>query len=58
MDSARMAEYLLEVAGVASVPGLSFGLRGEGCLRISYATSLADCREGMERIAEAMAALG
>jgi aspartate aminotransferase/aminotransferase len=54
MDSAELADYILDKAGVAVIPGTPFGNRGEGFLRISYATSQADCREGMTRIAEAM----
>jgi aminotransferase len=49
---------ILEKGGVAVVPGTSFGAGGEGYLRISYATSSQNCREGMERIAHAMALLG
>jgi aspartate/methionine/tyrosine aminotransferase len=52
MDSVNLADYILENAGVAVIPGTSFGKRGEGFLRISYAASQADCREGMARIAE------
>ncbi len=54
MSSAELADYILDKAGVAVIPGTPFGKRGEGFLRISYATSQADCREGMARIAEAM----
>jgi len=54
MSSAELANYILDKAGVAVIPGTPFGKRGEGFLRISYATSQADCREGMARIAEAM----
>jgi aspartate/methionine/tyrosine aminotransferase len=53
-----LADHLLNKGGVAVVPGTSFGTRGEGYLRISYATSSQNCREGMERIAYAMALLG
>jgi len=52
MNSTALADHILENAGVAVIPGPSFGKRGEGFLRISYATSQADCREGMARIAE------
>jgi aminotransferase len=54
MNSLDLADHLLESGGVAVVPGSSFGSRGEGYLRISYATSLPDVREGMERIARIM----
>ena len=54
LDSAELADYILDKAGVAVVPGPPFGERGEGFLRISYATSQAECKEGMRRIAEVM----
>jgi aminotransferase len=57
MNSAVLADHLLEKGGVAVVPGVPFGTRGEGYLRISYATSLPDCREGMQRIARLMTEL-
>jgi aspartate aminotransferase len=47
--------YLLEDAHVAVVPGSAFGL--SPFFRISYATSEAELREAMERIAKACAAL-
>jgi aspartate/methionine/tyrosine aminotransferase len=57
MNSFDLADHLLDNAGVAVVPGSSFGNKGEGFLRISYATSLPDVREGIERIAQTMAQL-
>jgi aspartate/methionine/tyrosine aminotransferase len=57
MDSSALADYLLEKGGVALVAGSAFGSNGEGYLRISYATSLEDCREGMERIGRVMTEL-
>lgn len=54
VSSAQLADYLLDKAGVAVVDGASFGRRGEGYLRFSYAVSFEDCREGMERVARAM----
>jgi aspartate aminotransferase len=47
--------YLLEDALVAVVPGSAFGL--SPFFRISYATSEAELREALERIAKACAAL-
>ena len=58
LDTYELADHLLDKGGVAVVPGTSFGTRGEGYLRISYATSSQNCREGMERIAHAMTQLG
>jgi len=57
MNSSDLADHLLEKSGVAVVPGPSFGSKGEGYLRISYATALEDCQEGMEKIAHAMGQL-
>ena len=54
MDSVELADYILDTAGVAVIPGTPFGKRGKGFLRISYATSQAECKEGMTRIAEVM----
>jgi aminotransferase len=57
MNSSELADLLLEKVRVAVVPGSPFGSKGEGYLRISYATSLEDCREGMARIANVMGQL-
>ena len=40
MDGFRMAEMLLEKAGVATVAGECFGKKGAGHIRISYSNSL------------------
>jgi len=53
-DSSALADYLLNHGGVAVVPGTTFGENGEGCFRISFATSYDDCKEGMQRIAKGM----
>ena len=58
MNTSELADYLLDEGGVAVVPGTSFGTLGEGYLRISYATSSRNCREGMDRIVQAMDQLG
>ena len=54
MDSSELADYLLDHSGVAVVPGNTFGENGDGCFRISFATSYEDCKEGMERISKCM----
>ncbi|MGB5833921.1 MAG: pyridoxal phosphate-dependent aminotransferase [Thiohalocapsa sp.] len=46
-----LAEYLIEHAGVALVPGSAFGLNG--CARISIATSRQNLGQALERIASA-----
>lgn len=56
-SSMEMAEYLLEHAKVALVPGSAFGTEGEGYLRISYACSYEDLVEACDRIKEAVEAL-
>ncbi|MDQ7841368.1 MAG: pyridoxal phosphate-dependent aminotransferase [bacterium] len=52
-----MAEYLLQHAGVAVVPGSAFGAEGEGHVRVSYCTALERVVEGGRRIARALADL-
>ena len=47
-DSAFLARIFLSEAGVAVVPGSAFGANGH--LRLSYATSLKNIKEGRERI--------
>ncbi len=49
------ASYLLEEAKVAVVPGSAFG--AEGYIRMSYATSMDNIKEGLRRIKEALAKL-
>jgi len=51
----RLAELLLEEFGVATVSGSAFGR--EGFLRLSFATSEADIRKAMDRVARCAAAL-
>jgi aminotransferase len=48
-DSDAFAEALLEEQRVAVVPGDVFGAGGEGHLRVSYATSLGDLKEALNR---------
>lgn len=50
MSSGKLAEELLEKAGVALLAGTAFGLYGEGYLRLSYANSLPNIRKGISRI--------
>ena len=54
-DSFKMAEYLLEKARVAVVPGGAFGKEGDKCIRMSYASSMKDIEEGIKRIKAALA---
>ena len=50
MNSDKLAIYLLEEYGVVTVPGTAFGAQGEGYIRLSFATSLEDIKEGIKRI--------
>ena len=50
MSSTELANLILEKAGVALLPGNSFGEYGEGYLRISYANSLENIQKGLEQI--------
>ncbi|HEY9695709.1 MAG TPA: pyridoxal phosphate-dependent aminotransferase [Trichocoleus sp.] len=52
-----LADYLLEKAGVALLSGTAFGKFGDGYLRISYANSLANLQEGIDRIRTAVGKL-
>ncbi len=54
-DSVELADYFLDEARVATVPGAAFG--ADAFIRFSFATSLETIKAGMERINEALAAL-
>ncbi|MEM3725343.1 MAG: pyridoxal phosphate-dependent aminotransferase [Candidatus Bathyarchaeia archaeon] len=54
MDCRKLGEYLLNEAGVAVLPGTSFGQYGEGYLRISFANSVENIKKALERIDEAL----
>ena len=49
-SSKELADLLLNEAGVACLNGASFGARGEGRIRFSYANSLGNLMEAVERI--------
>lgn len=57
MKSAELADYLLENAKIALVPGDVFGPGGEGYLRMSFANSYENIVEGCKRLGEVVAAL-
>ena len=50
MNSEEFATKLLEKQKLAVVPGTAFGNSGEGFVRISYAYSIDELREAMDRI--------
>ncbi len=54
MDGFRMAEMLLEKAGVATVAGECFGKKGAGHIRISYSNSLDNLKAAVEKIESVM----
>jgi aspartate/methionine/tyrosine aminotransferase len=49
-DSYKLAFDILEKVKVGVTPGIDFGENGEGFLRFSYANSLENIEEGMNRI--------
>jgi aspartate/methionine/tyrosine aminotransferase len=57
MTSAQLASHILEDFGVALIDGAAFGARGEGYLRLSFASAQADLDEALRRIADAARAL-
>lgn len=57
MKSADLADYLLENAKIALVPGDVFGPAGEGYLRMSFANCYENVVEGCKRLSEAVAGL-
>lgn len=54
-DSASLAEYLMDAAHVAVVPGGAFG--NDRCIRLSYATSMEKLEAAVARITEAFTRL-
>jgi aspartate/methionine/tyrosine aminotransferase len=53
-SSQELADKLLEEAGVAVLPGTSFGDNGEGYLRFSYPTTVENIHRAVERIREVL----
>ena len=50
LSSQKAQDDFLEIAGVATIAGTSFGKMGEGFLRFSYANSLENIEEAIDRI--------
>ncbi len=50
VSSYDLAFEILEKAGVGVTPGIDFGQNAEGYLRLSYANSLENIKEGLDRI--------
>ena len=55
-DDVALCDYLLDVGKIAVVPGSGFG--APGFVRLSYATSMANIQKGLDRMGEALGALG
>jgi len=53
--SAWWADYLLDAAGVAVLPGSAFGPGGEGYLRLCFANSVENIQSALAQMAEAVA---
>lgn len=53
-DSAKIAEYLLQEAGVVTVPGKAFGSSGEGYIRISFSNSRDNIKKALANIEKAL----
>lgn len=53
-DSEWIANYLLEEAGVAVLPGTAFGKGGSGFLRLCFAIDAVSIKLGLDRIHEAL----
>ena len=56
-DSCKLAFEILERAGVGVTPGIDFGQNAEGYIRFSYANSLENIKEGLNRIEAFLKAL-
>ncbi len=54
MNSTQFANFILERAGVALLPGSSFGKHGEGYVRLVYASDAEKIKEGLARIKRAL----
>lgn len=57
-NAKALADHLLQEAGVATLSGTAFGEYGEGYLRLSYATSIENINEALNRINDAVSKLG
>jgi aspartate/methionine/tyrosine aminotransferase len=55
MSGHELRDFLLEKAGVASLPGVDFGKYGEGYMRFSYANSVENIKKALTKIEEALA---
>jgi aspartate aminotransferase len=56
-SSSFISNYLLDEAGVATLPGTAFGPGGEGFLRLCFANSMDNIKQAVVRIAKALTRL-
>lgn len=54
MTSEKFADFMLERAKVSLLPGPSFGQYGQGYVRLAYANSIENIKEGLNRMSEAL----
>ncbi len=54
INSGDLANLILDQAGVALLPGSSFGDYGDGYLRLSYANSVENIERGLDKIKKAV----
>ena len=54
LTSQEFADLMLEKAGVALCPGHYFGENGEGYVRLCYAASVVNIKEGIQRMREVL----
>jgi aspartate/methionine/tyrosine aminotransferase len=54
MDCRKLGDHLLYNAGVAVLPGTSFGKFGEDHLRLSFANSVENIKKALDRITKAV----
>lgn len=54
ISSRKMADYLLDEAGVALLPGTAFGKMGEGYLRLCYANSIENIDKALTVMKQAL----
>jgi len=54
LSSSAMADLLLDKAGVAVLPGSSFGEYGDGYLRLTYSNSIVNLQKAVQQIREAL----
>ncbi len=58
ITSSECAKKLLELYGIAVLPGAAFGSEGEGHLRISFSGNIADIGHGIDGVESFLSSLG